>query len=197
MAVDPVNPNEKIINMHDPARKLYQNRLYGQEAKQGDGSGSDKVSVSLHKAASTMDKLGTVNNEKNLVAKNIREIDSTLQGVTTVIDRMKLQLEKVVKNFPPFSQDSEERKEILMSYISLRQEIIKMTVPAPPEPIYEKHKTLWEKLGYQENGKLTNSVPEISVASTDAQVKRALAGLEGFQSSVTAGRDQLARAVSE
>jgi hypothetical protein len=157
----------------------------------------DPVSVSLQRASSTMGKLAAVNEDKNLFAVNVRLTDKALQEVSVVMDKMKVHLDRIVKNWPPFPPESEQRKEILMSYASLRKEIIKMTLPLPPPQVYEKNTGLWENLGYTDNQKLARSVPDITPASTDEQVKTASIGLAEMQASVSAGRGELVRMVSE
>jgi len=100
------------------------------------------------------------------------------------------------KNYPPFPRDSQERKDLLMSYVSLRKEIIKMMVPPPPPPVYEKNTSLWEKLGYNENGSVASVVPDIAATATDAEVGAAWEALQGLSDAVGTGRNELARFVS-
>jgi hypothetical protein len=189
MAIDPLSQVDKTAVVGDPARKLNQHIQYEHENRPADKTAGDPVSVSLQRASSTMGKLGVYNEEKILMAKNIRETDSALQGISDTVDRMKVNLEKIVKNWPPFSPDSSERKAYLMSCVSLRKEIVKMTVPPPPKPVYEKNKIVWDNLGAHDGGKF--SVPEISDSSTDAQVKTALGKLYELGSKIAAGRKDL------
>jgi hypothetical protein len=193
MAIDPLGPADKTAVAGDPARKLYQNMVKEQDTRQGDPATQNNISVSLQRASSTMGKLGAFNEEKNLLARNIRETEHALRGVAANIDKMKVHLEKIVKNWPPFSADSAERKQILMSYVSLRKEIEKMTFPPPALPLYEKNKTVWDELGHEN---IVNSIPQVSESTTDKQVRSALSGLDELSSVVAAGRTELANAAS-
>ena len=60
-----------------------------------------------------------------------------------------------------------------MSYASIRQELIKMTVPAPPAPAYEKVKGMWSSLFGQNGQILHHAVPELHGSSSDGEVKAA------------------------
>jgi hypothetical protein len=196
MSIDPISANEKIMPLADSVRKLYQS-----VQEHGIGKAKEKaeepVSVSLQRSASTMGRLGSVNEESNLVAKGIRETDGALREVSGTMERMKEQLDKVVKNWPPFSPDSAERKELLMSYSSLRKEILKLTFPPPPEAVYEKNTSLWEKLGYTDQKQLVYSIPELPDTATDGQVKSAAANLDDLRSLVSDGIKELVRTVTE
>lgn len=197
MSIDPIGGIDKTVSGYDKAYKAHQNATGEQQSAKIAVKGKDPVSVSLQRMSSIMGKLETVNEEKNIFAKNIRETDKALQEVSGVIDKMKVHLDKIVKNWPPFPLDSEQRKEILMSYVSLRKEILQMMVPSPPAAVYEKNTKLWEKLGYTDTKNLHDSMPEITGSSTDEQVRTASARLDGLQSTVLAGRSELVRMVSE
>jgi len=144
-----------------------------------------------------MGKLGNVNDEKNIFATGIRVSDKALLEVSNVAVEMKERLETIVKNWPPFTQDSAERKELLMSYVSLRKEIEKMTFPPPPAPIYETNQKLWEKLELANSETLAVAVPELSVNASDYQVRHAIGSLDEFQTSLDEGRKELYRTVTE
>ena len=195
MAIDPLGSVDKAAVVGDPAQKLYQNTFYEQETRQNSKVAQDTVSISPNKAYSTMEQLNNINEEKKLFAENIRNTDNALRNVSDIVDKMKVHLEKIVKNWPPFSSDSQERKEYLMSCVSLRQEILKMTVPPPPKPVYEKNKIVWDNLGLNESSKFV--VPEISHPFTDNQVKTALGKLENLGAAVAAGRNDLLRNVTK
>ncbi len=160
------------------------------------GAGGDTVSVSLRQSTSTMDKLGSVNEENNLLAKSFRESDKTLHEVSNVTVKMKERLEMIVKNFPPFTMDSAERKDLLMSYISLRKEIEKMTFPKPPAPVYENNQKLWEKLDFTNTQKFAEAIPVLDETSSDSQVRRAVGSLDKVQTSLGEGRNELYRTIT-
>jgi hypothetical protein len=114
-----------------------------------------------------MVRLDSFLEEKNQLSKNIRSVVATLTKVGDVIGEMNETLAKIVKNYPPFPPDSSERKDLLMSYISLRKEILGMTFPPPPQPLYERDTTHWDKLGYTDKGNIESNVPELSSTAPD------------------------------
>jgi hypothetical protein len=197
MGVDPIGGNEKIMPIQESVRTAYQAVSGEKQARQPQGAATDSISVSLRRSSSTMVKLGSVNEEKNILAKNIRETDQGFREISTVAGKMKERLQTIVKNWPPFPQDSVERKELLMSYVSLRKEIEKLTFPPPPAPLYESNEKLWEKLDVADSEKLAASVPELSVTASDYQVRRAIGSLDEFQTSIDEGRKELYRTVTE
>jgi hypothetical protein len=74
---------------------------------------------------------------------------------------MKVSLEKVIKDFPPYPIEDQGRMKELMSYSSLQKEILQMMIPPPVPPIYEKVQHLWEALATGPNGTIqTPSVPQ-------------------------------------
>lgn len=197
MAVDPIGGNEKVAPVQDPVRMAYQKSSSDQKTKSTQGPGDDPVSVSLQRSSSTMGKLGSVNEDKNLFATSIRESDKALQEVSKAAVKMKERLETIVKNFPPFAQGSLERKELLMSYVSLRKEIEKLTFPKPPAPVYENNQKLWEKIDFSDSRKVAETLPTLDETSTDTQVWRAVGSLEQLQTNLGEGRKELFRTITE
>jgi seryl-tRNA synthetase len=175
----------------------YQKTSADQKTKSTQGAGGDPVSVSLQRSSSTMGKLGSVNEDKNLFATGIRETDKALQEVSTVTVKMKERLETIVKNFPPFPVDSAERKDLLMSYVSLRKEIEKLTFPKPPAPVYENNQKLWEKIDFSDTRKVAEALPVLDETSSDSQVRRAVGSLDELQTSLCEGRKELFRTITE
>ncbi len=197
MGVDPIGGNEKVTPVHDSVRMAYQKTPADQNKKSKQGAGGDQVSVSLQRSASTMGKLDSVNEDKNLFATSIRETDKALHEVSNLTVKMKERLEKIVKNYPPFSQDSAERKALLMSYVSLRKEIEKLTFPKPPAPVYENNQKLWDKLDLSDSKKVSETIPSLEVTSSDSQVQRAVGSLDELQTSLGEGRKELFRTITE
>lgn len=197
MGVDLVGGSEKVAPVHDSVRMAYQKTPADQNTKSKQEAGGDPVSVSLQRSASTMGKLGSVNEDKNLFATSIRETDKALHQVSNVAVKMKERLETIVKNYPPFTQDSAERKALLMSYVSLRKEIEKLTFPKPPPPVYENNQKLWDKLDLSDTQKVNEAIPSLDVTSSDSQVRQAVGSLDELQSSLGEGRNELFRTITE
>ena len=95
----------------------------------GDLPGKD----SLFQNHSTLSALQKINDSLNEVAQKKRTSDKILNGVEGYVDRMKAQLEKVIKNFPPYPPESEERINLLRSYAGFRKLIDQLTIPPPEE----------------------------------------------------------------
>lgn len=114
----------------------------------------------------------------NRLAKGVRETNEALVQVAEQARQMQGETYAIIKNFPPFTRESQERQQILMSYISIEKEILKMTVPPPVQPVYERLKHLWDAI-FSENGQLLPSaVPSLQVDSSDQEIKAAASALE-------------------
>jgi hypothetical protein len=197
MAIEAISGNEKLASIQEQVRKAYQPGTPQQQPGLTSQQNEEPVSVSLQRTSSTMGRLGSFNEENNLMARSIRTVSGSLAKVSDVIGGMNENLGKIIKNYPPFPQDSAERKEILMSYISLRKEILSMTFPPPPAPVYEKNTSLWEKLGYTDKGSIASSVPEISPTATDSEVHAASKILGELGSAVTKAQKELVGFVTD
>ncbi len=199
MAIEPIAGSEKFSSVQDHMRKAYQAEIpkQHQQHEQNARKDPDPVSVTVNRASSTMGKLGSFNEEKNLMAKNIRSSSEALSRASDVVARLKEDLGKIIKNYPPFTQDSLERKEILMSYVSLRKEIVSMIFPPPPAPVYEKNTSIWEKLGYTETGSVATPVPDLSPTATDEEVFAASKILGELGSDIVTARNELVGFVTD
>ncbi|MRR05566.1 MAG: hypothetical protein EG828_01270 [Deltaproteobacteria bacterium] len=197
MAIDAIGGNEQIASMQDQVRKLYQAAAPQPQPGLNVQQNDEPVSVSIQRSSTTMGRLDSFNQQKNLMARNIRATSDALATISEVVGGMKENLGKIIKNYPPFPPDSSERKEILMSYASLRKEILSMTFPPPPAPLYEKNATPWEKLGYTEKGSIASSVPEISSTATDSEVGAAAKILAELVSAVSSAQKELVGFVTD
>jgi hypothetical protein len=197
MAIDAIGGNEKIAPMQDQVRKTYQAAAPQPQSGLNVQQNDEPVSVSIQRSSTTMGRLDSFNEQKNLMARNIRTTSDALATISDVVGGMKENLGKIIKNYPPFPPDSSERKEILMSYASLRKEILNMTFPPPPAPLYEKNATPWEKLGYTEKGSIASSVPEMSSTATDSEVVAASKILAELGSAVTSAQNELVGFVTD
>ncbi len=112
-----------------------------------------------------------------LLVQNVRLTNEQLDQTADQVGRLHATVTTIIKNNPPFPPDSEQRKELLMSYASIRKEIIKMTVPAPPQPVYEKIKETWASLFGQDGRIFHDAVPELQATSSDWDVHTAARNL--------------------
>ena len=93
------------------------------------GTGRDSITIGAALSDET-GKLSLLSDGSNSIALNTKETDQKLSILADSIGKMKGALE-AIKNFPPFPAESSGRKELLMSYASIRKELLQMTVPAP------------------------------------------------------------------
>ncbi|CAH2032602.1 hypothetical protein [Trichlorobacter ammonificans] len=158
-----------------------------------DGGGAEQVSVNItvpKQTIETLEKIGSVTELLNSTAKSLRETGTSLKLSSDMIAQMKEQLGKIVKNFPPFPPESAERRDILMSYQAIREQINQMTVPPPPAPVYERVAYLWHDL-FPTGRRSSVNTPELSPTATDSQVKQAEEQLTFTRAAVTQLRESI------
>jgi hypothetical protein len=126
---------------------------------------------SSRQSLDTLQRLGGIAGVLNATATQIRETGDGLKTSAKIVSQMGGELNRIIKNYPPFSIQDEERKKILMEYASLRKQIEELTVPPPPPPIYEKVDDMWQKLFAQQDGKVTT--PALKKDSSDSAVQTA------------------------
>ena len=107
--------------------------------KEGNGGKTVQETVdlpgkdSLFQNHSTLSELQKINDSSNEVAQKKRTGDKILNGVGDYADRMKAQLERIIKNFPPFPPEDAERIKLLRGYAGVRKLIDELTIPPPEE----------------------------------------------------------------
>ena len=137
----------------------------------------DKVSIKVELPQNTIDtlqKMGNISDFLNSVATNLRQTNEGLKAVSGIVDGMKTSLDNIIKNYPPYFLENKARIDQLMNYSSLKKQIMSLMVPAPPPPIYENIKHLWEDLFSGPNGTLqTPTLPaEATYSHVDAASKQ-------------------------
>jgi hypothetical protein len=78
-------------------------------------------------------ELQKINDSWNDIAQKKRTHDNILNEMEDYIDRLKAQLERILKNFPPFPPGSEERIQLLRSFAAFRRLIDQLTIPPREE----------------------------------------------------------------
>ncbi|MGE0918192.1 hypothetical protein [Trichlorobacter lovleyi] len=156
---------------------------------------TDQVKLSSSVTVKNLDTVKAIeqmHSRMNELVKGTRETNEALNKAAEQVNFMQGNLTSIIKNFPPFPIDSKERQELLMSYTSIRQEMMKMTIPQPPPPMYEQVKHEWDKTVGQNGQMLSSAVPALETTSSDTQVNEAAvqlenasAGLANLSSSVT------------
>lgn len=115
----------------------------------------------------------------NPAVRSISVADQTIETIDRHIERMKMQLESIVKNYPPFPPESAERLEYLKSFIGLRMEIEQLMIP--PDKGAERIMADIKKI----------NVPELTVTSTDKDVVAAIDGLNAASLALNSTRAAL------
>lgn len=152
----------------------------GQPVKRPERDTLTITSATITKNLDTTRAIEEMHARLNERARGVRETNEALNQVTEKSARMEQALQGIIKNFPPFSMESSQRQEILMSYVSIRKELEKLMVPPPPPPVYAHVKQLWDDL-FSENGQiLPTAIPRLDTASSDATVKSGVESLTRF-----------------
>lgn len=162
------------------------------EASGNQASPVDQVSISVRIPRNTLDtirRLGDLSEFLNSTARSLGQTDEGLSTATDLVSRMKAELEKITKNFPPFPAESKEREAILRSYSAIQKEINSMTIPPPPPPVYEKVQHLWQNLFTSDEKRL--ATPELPENAPDSHVQAAYQTLKGTEEVIAAIRDDL------
>lgn len=142
---------------------------------------SDQIRISSPVTLKNLDTVKAIeqlHNKMNTLIKGVRQTNEVINNASEQITHMSTALENIVKNFPPFPVDSKDRQELLMTYASIRQEILKMSFPPPPAPIYEKVQSTWDSLFAQNAQMLASAVPALENSSPDTQVHEAAQQLQ-------------------
>lgn len=160
-------------------------------------SANNKDSISLGAAVSDKaGRLDRLSDGSNSLALRAKETDQKLSILAASIDKMTSALDTIVKNFPPFSPESSARKELLMSYASIRKELLQLTYPPPPPPIYEKIQHQWQELFQQDESSNTIKLPGQPESSTpDSELKGIITDLTALHEGITAVRSDLKQTI--
>ncbi len=78
-----------------------------------------------------IDRLKVIHSRLNSAARTIRVADETMGKIESYIDRMEAELQRIIKNYPPFPAGSEERVKRLKSINAFRKLIDQLTIPPP------------------------------------------------------------------
>lgn len=145
----------------------------------------DKVSLKIELPQNTIDtlhKMGSISDFLNSVATSLRQTNEGLKATSSIVDDMKTSLDNIIKNYPPYSLQNKERIDQLMSYSSLKKQIMSLMVPAPPPPAYENIKHLWEDLFSGPNNTL--QTPTLPSDAPDSHVNAAAKQLEAISGQI-------------
>ncbi|OGU14017.1 MAG: hypothetical protein A2076_09715 [Geobacteraceae bacterium GWC2_53_11] len=157
----------------------------------------DKVSINVElskKTVDTLQKMGTISDFLNSVATNLRQTNEGLKATAAIVTDMKSSLDQIIKIYPPYSIESKERIDQLMSYSSLKKQIMSLMVPAPPAPIYETVKHLWGDLFSGANS--TVQTPTLPLDAPDSHVNAAAKQLDVISSQIGLVQDSMSKSIT-
>ncbi|WDN90061.1 hypothetical protein BuS5_03031 [Desulfosarcina sp. BuS5] len=137
-----------------------------------------------------LNRLNLLKSDLKGVAKSIRSSDNAMKTAEKHVDNMKNQLGKIVKNYPPFPQDSQERIAILRNYSSIRKIIDKLTIP--PREDFIPETITWQNT-FQEKFSEKNipDIPELTPTNTDSEISASLEKLEIVKADLQQNRTDL------
>lgn len=156
----------------------------------------DKVSINVElskKTVDTLQKMGTISDFLNSVATNLRQTNEGLKATAAIVTDMKSSLDQIIKIYPPYSIESKERIDQLMSYSSLKKQIMSLMVPAPPAPIYETVKHLWGDLFSGPNN--TVQTPTLPLDAPDSHINAAAKQLDVISSQIGLVQDSMSKSI--
>jgi hypothetical protein len=87
------------------------------------------VSIDAVGKDASLNEQQSVNADVNNVARNIRVADQSMGKIEDLIQKMKDNLNGIVKQYPPFPPGSEERVRLLKNFNSFRKQIDQLTFP--------------------------------------------------------------------
>jgi flagellin-like hook-associated protein FlgL len=171
---------------------------------------SEWVQVSQGRFA--FDDLQALNAIANSAAKSIKVADSTMGRIETLIDQMKEQLGRIIKNYPPFLPGTEERVKFLRSFTALRRQIDQLSFAPDYKEVVEitADPVTVPKAGDGEaavgnRGPRTTilnqqvsidaaglNIPELSEKATDAEIQAAIESLQDAEKALAQKRSELA-----
>jgi len=173
-------------------------QAYKQQAQQQSNPVSDTVQIKSSAMAKNLDTVKAIEQmhaRLNELVKGVRQTNEQLNKAADQVAQMQGSTMAIVKNFPPYPIESVERRELLMSYMSLRKEIESLMIPPPPQPVYERVKSMWEAMFSQNGQMLPSAVPALETGSADKQVQQAALQLGQTHEQLASLSDQVTQAL--
>ena len=168
-----------VQQMLTPKTAQYQDAQAVNKENTVQSIGGDTVSIKVDlpkNTADTLQKIGNISDFLNSVATSLRQTNEGLKETSSIVVGMKTSLDNIIKSYPPFSPEGKERMAELMSYSSLKKQLTSLMVPAPPAPVYENVKHLWEDLFRGPNS--TVQTPTLPTNAPDSHINAAVKQLD-------------------
>ena len=124
------------------------------------------------------------------VLKSINSVDKTLGIIEKHVDKMKNQLEMMVKEYPPFPPGSEERIRILRNYNAVRKLIDQLTIP-PRKYFNSESMTVENKMPGEKPAVGKPDIPKLAPDSTDNEISASIEKLKAAKTALQRNRKEL------
>lgn len=157
----------------------------------------DKVSINVELSKRTVDtlqKMGNISDFLNSVATNLRQTNEGLKATSAIVTDMKSSLDNIIKIYPPYSVESKERIAELMTFSSLKKQIVSLMVPAPPAPVYDTVKHLWEDLFSGANN--TIQTPTLPLNAPDSHINTAAKQLDVISTQIGLVQESMSKSIT-
>jgi len=180
MSIEPVNNSAPASYAAQLPEKQPASPELPAAAQPASASSQDIVNVSLTEASKrqAMGKIHEHIEGRNALARVLQVSAEKLEQASAALVPLKTELFKIIKNYPPFGIDSEDRREILRSYSAIRKEIDSMTVPAPQQQFYQENSSTLSQY-FDRAGKLTlQELPVLPLDAPDSHLKDAVAAID-------------------
>jgi hypothetical protein len=153
----------------------------------------------VHSGRAVLRRLQAINASLSETATKVRAADQVMDTIGRYIEQMKAQLERIIKNYPPFPPGSEERVKVLRSYNAIRKQMDQMTFPsrdrtATTDPM-PATTTRDQKAGAENHRTLSLkdlNLPEVSDMANDQEIAAAVRSLTGVDEILQENRAKLA-----
>lgn len=103
---------------------------------------SEETEGRIKSSQSEFVELQRINDSVNELAKIRKEFETRFEKVDSYLEQMKEQLERILKQFPPFPPGSEDRVKALRAFTFFRKMIDQLTLPPREEVLMESSKQL-------------------------------------------------------
>lgn len=125
-------------------------------------------------------KLQSEKHTRSQQVKGIKIADDVMDKAGGIFNKMKAQLDSIIKNYPPFGLEDDRRIEYLMTFEGLRRQIEQLTIP--PD----------NKTAEQYIVKVRSSdIPELTKLSSDEEIVAAITKLNDEEDTIKAERQAL------
>ncbi len=102
------------------------------EAKKPAEEEKPAVRVDAQPPPAGLADIDAMKEKRNAIAMTVRQVDATMETIDDNISQMKDQLLRIVKQYPPFPPDSQDRVNFLKSFGQMRRMIERLSFPPVP-----------------------------------------------------------------